>query len=373
LGVGGSEAQCHGRDVLQEGWSWKKASDATAIEKPPPPFDKADVQFNNDIVDKSAGLIPPLTVFEIESIGGSHTNTFLRQVKNGVRCVVQSLADEHGALNAEKLCLRRPLFKEALDKGMKWYLLHWAAAFVWPQLLSFIQSALNTVSRGGQSETEMMLQMCDAAKAAIRAKQNPDWDRIVANAKASMPPCSPYMRTLANYVQLNTEGELLQDLNDFLKAFACNEDGPLRVLGGEYIAKVASLNWGKSVKYPFVQNACLMTNLSSPKVSDGVCKLIAPSSLSALLHKDNLAKVHEADQLMQDARKLCKELGIRAAVRTHALGKLDTRCILHIVKKAKDAGDIEFDNLNAIAAVRHVYAHSRICIYMYIYIYEHIW
>ena len=40
LGVGGSEAQVHGADILQEGYSHKKASDATAIEVPPPPHDE---------------------------------------------------------------------------------------------------------------------------------------------------------------------------------------------------------------------------------------------------------------------------------------------------------------------------------------------
>ena len=40
LGVGGSEAQVHGADILQEGYSHKKASDATAVEMPSPPHDE---------------------------------------------------------------------------------------------------------------------------------------------------------------------------------------------------------------------------------------------------------------------------------------------------------------------------------------------
>ena len=54
-----------------------------------------------------------------------------------------------------------------------------------------------------------------------------------------MPTCSPYMETLAAYVQKLGGGaaaeDLLGDLNSFLKTFACSEQGPLRTLGSEYI------------------------------------------------------------------------------------------------------------------------------------------
>jgi hypothetical protein len=350
-GVGASESQCHGKDILLEGFSWKKASDATAVEKPPPPFDKDDVAFNDALVEKSMNLIPPLITLEIESVGGSHTNTFLRQVKHGIQALVPSLADANGFLNREELCLNRHHFKEAVDKGLFWFVMHWAVDFVWPDLLGFIQNTLNTVSRGGQSETEMMLFMSAEARYALSKGQEPSWDAIVAAAKASMPTCSPYMGTLAQYVQLNTGGELLADLDNFLKAFACNENGPLRMLGGEFIGKVATLKWGKAMSFPYVQNACLMTNLVSPKVSDGICKLLQPSAVSALTSKDNLVKVQEAEQLMQDARKLCDTMAASTSARTRAIGMLDTRCILHILKKHKDANDVAFESINAIGEV----------------------
>ena len=351
LGVGASESQCHGKDILTEGFSWKKASDATAIEKPPPPHDSELIKFNADLVEKSVGLIPALVILEILSVGGSHTNTFCRQVKSGVRAVVQSLADANGKLNREELCLGRPEFKDAVDEGLFWFVMHWAVAFVWPNLLTMIQMTLNTVSRGGQSETEMMLFMHDEAAAAIAQGSEPEWAGIIAAAKASMPACAPYMHVLAKFVQLNTGGELLQDLNICLKAFACSESGPLRALGGEYIGKVAALDWGKSEKYPHVQNACLMANLASPKVSDGICKLIVPSNLSVLMSKDNRAKVVEADRLMADARKLCDAMSVTPSIRIRAVGMLDTRCVTHILKKDKEAEGRTFDAIAEIAKV----------------------
>ena len=59
LGVGGSEAQVHGSEFIQEGYSHKKASDATAVEVPPPPHDDIEVKSNRDLERRSRGLIPP--------------------------------------------------------------------------------------------------------------------------------------------------------------------------------------------------------------------------------------------------------------------------------------------------------------------------
>ena len=65
LGVGASEAQVHGRDVLVEGFSFKKAADATPIERPPPPHDAEALELNRNLEDKSMGLIPPIAELNI--------------------------------------------------------------------------------------------------------------------------------------------------------------------------------------------------------------------------------------------------------------------------------------------------------------------
>ena len=147
-GVGGSESQWHGRDVLAGGFSWKKASDACAVEVPPPPFDKEATESSDKLVKLSQGLTPPLLMLKLLSIGGATTNCFLRQVKAECRCVVPKLADANGKFNKEMLCLGRPSFAEALEKGLRWIVLHWMVPFVWPELVDFGQSALNVHAKG---------------------------------------------------------------------------------------------------------------------------------------------------------------------------------------------------------------------------------
>lgn len=102
LGVSGAEAHHHGFDIVKIGWSWKRASDASAFETPPAPYNKAAQEANDRYVRVSNGYIPPLVQMQILSVGGTHTNTFLRAVKAGCPSAVDKLADQCGKLNLEK-------------------------------------------------------------------------------------------------------------------------------------------------------------------------------------------------------------------------------------------------------------------------------
>ena len=82
-----------------------------------------------------------MTELKYVSVGGSHTNTFVRQVNGGVRAVVEVLkgmADSDGNLSADRLKVGRPQFKDALENGMRWFVLHWGCVFAWPNLLPMI-------------------------------------------------------------------------------------------------------------------------------------------------------------------------------------------------------------------------------------------
>ena len=156
-GVGGAEAQLLGAKILAAGWSWDKARGAVAVELPPPPADAHAKAVNDELVAMSGGLLPPLGMVRFLSIGGSHTNSFLRAVKGGCRATTDKLADKDGRLNREQLSIDRPGFAEALERGLHWLVLHHQVADVWPSLLSFGQAALNTDAREVQSETEVLL------------------------------------------------------------------------------------------------------------------------------------------------------------------------------------------------------------------------
>ena len=112
---------------------------------------------------------------------------------------------------------------------------------------------------------------------------NPNWLAIGENAAAQQPACTSYIKTLAQYAR-DQAPELLGELSLFAKAFASNSD---KACGSEFFAKLNSINFGKGVKKPFVINAAVCANLTSPKIVDGICRLLPPSALNNLTNKTN--------------------------------------------------------------------------------------
>ena len=242
--VGGSEAQVHGSHLLSKaGFSLKKASDAIAFQSPPAHTEhfREAKAFNDKQCSLSDGLVPPLSKLILLSVGATHTNTFCRQVKGGVKSIVNELADESGHLNEEILARGRPQFKHALTKGLKWFQMHWTTPFLWPLLPRLIENALNTEARKNQSEIEVMLYMHKLMVQQIEAGCTPNWSEIETNAQASLPPCANYIGALTAYAKSNSggmSGELLNDLVKFSKMFGCDEKGALRALGGDQYQKI---------------------------------------------------------------------------------------------------------------------------------------
>ena len=108
FGASGANAQDHGDKCLKAGWSTEKTKDAEAFDMPPVKTDIAKA--NREFEALSNGLIPPLKDFHISTVGTTHTTVFLRQVKAGVKAVVDSLADEHGNVSKDFLGTSRPNF-----------------------------------------------------------------------------------------------------------------------------------------------------------------------------------------------------------------------------------------------------------------------
>ena len=272
-------------------------------------------------------------------------------MKANCTTTVAAIADASGKLCRDNLQINRQSFKEALDKGLNWFIMHWQCPAVWPELPHFVQAAPNTHAKSACSEVEVMLEM-----AAMSAAQGPEvpWKSIQEAACFSMPPCAPWVSSLAAYLRANAGGpnaELLQELSLFSKAFACSDSGPNRTLGREFMNRLTALadGFGPGVRFPYIINGCIKAQLASPRIVDGMCKLLTPSLLSLLAAAKNREVVKEAESLMADARGLCTRMGASEADSVRCVGKLDVRCILHITNKGKESEGKSFDNIPAIA------------------------
>ena len=359
FGVGGSESQHLGFDILSVGWSWSECKDATAIQTPPAPLNKEAKEYNDMLVDVNDGLIPPLRLMRCLTIAGGHTNVFLRQCNGKVACILgtdSEFSDSEGNLNPEHLSIDRPLFAEALRKGLKYRMLRWQVPYVWPDFVEFAQSALNTKVRGGQSEIEILLVLHQLASAATARGEEVQWAKIEAQACKSMPACRAWISALSSYVSANsggTEGQLLKELAHYAKTFGSGEKGPSRVLGSEFLTKLAGLNFGTGNRYPYLVNACIEAQLVSPpnKVVDGVCKLLLPSSLSELTKKDNKSAITEAESMMTQCRALCDKLAITGVNKIKVIGKLDVRIIGYLCKKGNEFEGKQYASIKEIAEI----------------------
>ena len=110
-----------------------------------------------------------------------------------------------------------------------------------PNLPHFIQEALNSRTHNDQSEVEVLL---DISSKRAQTDGAPNWAQIEAAASNVSGPCAKYAKVLAAFARVQPP-EVIQDLSAFYKAFtALSEFGPNRMMGSEFITKLAATNFG---------------------------------------------------------------------------------------------------------------------------------
>ena len=92
FGLSGADVHTHGDEILQSGFSWRRASDATAVEIDPNDIDAKSL--NDKLANLSGGLIPTLRQLKLLSIGSSHTNSFT--------CIDRSVSHDHRSFEKRK-------------------------------------------------------------------------------------------------------------------------------------------------------------------------------------------------------------------------------------------------------------------------------
>ena len=353
-GVGAIQSHYHGHEVIQQGWSWRKAEDAVAVECLSD--DLESKSFNDDMVALSDGMFPIIILLKVLSISASHTNAFLRAVKAGCKSGCPDLQDSNGNLNMEEICLNRPELRKAIEDGLKWCVLSHEAVSAWPSLIDLVQKSMNTQARESQSEVEILMSMLLQAQARAKAAKDVNWSEIEHAAKFSTPPCKAWIPALAAFLrEYCGAGELLHDLNLFSRSLGGLQHqkaaGSKKMLGSDFWTKMNSVNWGAGKKMVWVMNALIKTNLASPphKVIDGFCKLITPAHIAQITHKCNRQLVQEAEALMTDTRAVMKQLGLQGMEQRRIVSQMDVRCILHILKLGKVGEGVVFNSIPEIA------------------------
>ena len=89
FGIDPARVHEHGHDIVRSGFSWNKTTDVVAIEVPPAPHNAEINRVNTELVHLSDGLLPELSQLKLASVGGSHTNAYLRALVAGTRTIVK--------------------------------------------------------------------------------------------------------------------------------------------------------------------------------------------------------------------------------------------------------------------------------------------
>ena len=101
------------------------------------------------------GAAPPLGSLRYTSVGGSHTNVFLRCVIARSPTSVKAIADARGYIDSERLQACQPELAEACSKGLTWLVIKFNVASI-TGMKSFVQRALNADVREAVHETEII-------------------------------------------------------------------------------------------------------------------------------------------------------------------------------------------------------------------------
>ena len=207
----------------------------------------------------------------------------------------------------------------------------------------------------------MMLHMAEMAKAS--GDEAPDWDEILRDAAHTNPVCGPWLHTLSLFVRRGA-GELLQDLNRSYKVFPASEEGN-RMIGSEFFSKLNSLSWGKSEKYPYMENAFIKANLAGDKTVDNICKTIPPSALAPAKSEKKRPMVREAEALMEASRSMVNALGLDPDESFRHICTLDVRLALLVTNRQPSDGEV-FKDCDEIGKAR-LFQQTKKCNMRFIY------
>ena len=338
LGVNAFNAHRIGAYIKRVGADLQELKKATAFELcPVDPHKSRQLEFNKNLVARSAGMLASLSGGErYLTVGCGHTGQVCKAIDAGCKTPQPTLADASGHMNSQALTKDDRQLHTMVNKGWAWTVLPWQCELTWPKLPNLAQRALNA-SNSVASQSSELETACTIAEFA-QMHEEPNWEQCVEAARAAMPACSGYIHIIGKYVRLYGGGEgapMIKYLDSFAKVF-----GESRRLGEDFLTAVTEAQFPSLVnRYPHLRTGILATNLVSPKMTDGIAKLLVKADVDRLRSRERIQKVDASEATMGHGwEAVCKlmdssTLGSDSAYAV--VGRLHTRTILFITGKAK--------------------------------------
>ena len=361
LGLNAFQANLTGASILDVGCDKTQLDKAVSIELHPDAEERnRQIETNKHWVSRANGLLAPVNGGErVLSLGCGHAAAFFRATLHGCKTPVKKLQDVNGNLNAMALGSKDKRFGTCL-KGWRHLVIHGDAELAWPGLPDLAQQAHNAINNVASRNTELETMR---AISDYKSDDKTTWDQCVEAAAMSRPPCHDYIAVLGRFVRLYGGGPgapIVLWLDEFAKQHAEN-----RVLGEEFMTAVTDLQFEHGSKhYPIIRQALLALQLTSPKVINGICKLLTPSDVRQLagptwrswskVDKADIAStVDEADVAFKAADQFLQGLATSGEINKDAAqdiyGRFIVRVGLHLTGRGKRGFEgAEHKNMQAI-------------------------
>ncbi|CAK0817738.1 unnamed protein product, partial [Prorocentrum cordatum] len=312
------------------GWSYSKTVDAVCFELPPDPA--FEVQFNLDLAQSAAGMLPAVDVANcrVSAVGCTRAVHALGAVNESCNSFLTDLCVD-GRLSREKVLAVCPQIQDALDNGLMWTVIRHEVHTAFPLLADFVQEGLNAVHGAERQKTQIQALMAIHSKAVQNYKRTGSY-RWSAIAK-QMERSNPHLDYGAAALRLRRSVE--------------------RTVSSQTVKFLADLEYASGPEWPL---AILKASLVAPDsyVDNGASKLVSSSDIGSV-HGSNKASVAKFVTMCRAAKKWVADLlrrddvCERACDLNKALGDFEVRSVMTILGK-KARSRLSFNTIDEVGS-----------------------
>ena len=325
-----TDVENKGALMVQQGCKLSLVGLSVAFELPAGPLKDQYMGDIQKLVDSSEGRLAPISGSELGmTVASTHTAAFCRCSIFGTKTSNPKLANFDGCVQAPESF--KGDFAEMCRKGWSWILIR-REVEVWIPELPGKFSLLN-----GQHAIGGRIGEIECLRSLANLLENgTDKEEAIKMLLVSSPVCQEYIGDIATFAELYSGGAgspllcLLDDYTKTLKLTQC-------AVGSEFLSAVVSMRSSvTSSTLPFSRLACWLAQSSSPRVVDGVNRLLYARNLKAFASKP-AGEVEALELLLAQGFELAKRPDQDHAITTLAYGKMATRAILHFLNKEKES------------------------------------
>ena len=323
-------------NIVAAGPKMERIGKSIAFELPNEPVRSQYLAKIDHLVENAQGMLSSVNGTEVGlTVGSTHTAALCRVSLD--QCITDhpKLANSMGKCHSPEAFPGD--FKHMCYKGWEWVKFRRDVEEAFPALPGLLSTWLNNVHASGSKPQEIE---CLRSLGSYMDMGFSKTDAI-NTVMDSMPVCADYIQAVANYAQEFSGGKgapLLVCLDQFsklLKVANCS-------VGQEFMEQLASLKFqSKITSFPMTRLACLLAQCTSPKVLDGISKLITVTDLGKL-RSSGVAELEAMEVLLQQAWDLAPARTATAENQfadssVKAFGLFATRCIVHYLGKEKQS------------------------------------